>query len=86
MHWNTSNYIPQEFQPKLLRGISKVSRKKSFDSEQGLEQFLVFLKLESIVFCFKNKQTLDLLVLKILSDSSSTSEQFILEIPKQFLS
>ena len=45
MHWNTSNYIQQEFQQKLLRDISTVLRNKSFDSEQGLEQFIVFLKL-----------------------------------------
>ena len=56
MHWNTSKYIQQEFQSQLLRDISKVSRNKSFDTEQGLEYCIVFLKLERIVFCFKNTQ------------------------------
>ena len=78
MHWNTSNYIQQEFQPKLPRYISTASRNKSFDSEQGLEQFIVFLKLESIVFWFKIKWTLELLAPKILSDRFSSSQQFII--------
>ena len=42
MHWNTPKYIQQEFQPKLLRDMSEVSRKNPFNSEQGLEQFIVF--------------------------------------------
>ena len=78
MHWNTSNYIQQEFQPKLPRYISTASRNKSFDSEQGLEQFIVFLKLESIVFWFKINWTLELLAPKILSDRFSSSQQFII--------
>ena len=46
MHCNTLKFMCQELYPKLLRYIFKMSSDKSSDLEQGLEQFIVLLKLK----------------------------------------
>ena len=55
--WNQGIML-QKFEPKVLGDILKMSRNKSFypysTSEQGLEQFIVLLKLKSNAFCYKN--------------------------------